>query len=223
MKFSKKGLTWAALIEVTLALIIILGTAWFFADIYGMFAGKQEGQITVSNFNGMSNVISELLEQEDGAEDSFPFNIEKDYALIGFNKGTSSSDSYCVYKVPETLRVNKPINYCGEGACICLYRLDDLDKLRKGDISNSDLKPVVPCETFLEVDSFLVYDVKGINEGTSYSDYRDNLFVDEFKTDPTNLFMGKCKVPLEIFNLHLIKKGTEDVSFIIIKNYNSQP
>ena len=49
-----------------------------------------EGQVTLSNFEGLTNKIYSMVDNKEKfvAERNFPFYLEEEYVLVGFNKGT---------------------------------------------------------------------------------------------------------------------------------------
>ncbi len=160
MTYSKKAIVWTSIVEIVLALLVIGASAYFFVTVYEMMSASQQGQITMSNFNGLANAVQQLIDDpaKFKAERNFPFYIEPEYAVVGFNKGvggagstrgvgsvgttcldginTEPAEASIPFVTPSfeestegltmignnELLIKKPLTFCGENACLCLYK-----------------------------------------------------------------------------------------------------
>lgn len=123
MRISKKGLVEEGLLQwigIILAIILIAGTAYFFANLSGIFGGGQKGEGTVKNVQFLAQTINEMIDVPGEcvyAVDN-AFYIDSGFILVGFNKDEDFIEDACKYEL-----VNKPeIDACSDSACLCLYR-----------------------------------------------------------------------------------------------------
>ena len=105
-----------------------------------------EGQVTLSNFEGLTNKIYSMVDNKEKfvAERNFPFYLEEEYVLVGFNKGTEGVVSTCYDIMQDTAYVLDP-------------RYGKL-KSAKAEIEGTALSHAAATEIVRKADGFLVTD-----------------------------------------------------------------
>jgi tetratricopeptide (TPR) repeat protein len=116
---SKRGAFSVGLVEVgvlVLIAVVILVSLGFFKGLYDSVFGVNKD--TVRNFNVLAQKINTLTRSSElfAAEKSFPFYLNNDYIIVGFNKGEMLSRDSCGVET-----ATKPA-VCGDLSCICLYK-----------------------------------------------------------------------------------------------------
>lgn len=213
MKFFKKGqdISWQNLIGILIAIIIIVGTFKFFAGLVSFFyGGEKASQITLSNFDALTNTVKELSENDDETvtEFDFPFNLELDYVVVGFDKGSIGIISKC----GKEIKVEKPLFNCGELACICLY---------KREIFESNERRPEKCVTY-DVNYIFTHSTENLNFVGGLKSKLPILYDKiPYSLEPENLVIyGHCGVadsePLGVINLDFIKYVKEGEKAILI-------
>jgi len=141
-KRGQKKTLWTV-IEITLAGILILLSAFIIATFSGIFMGPSaQQQAAKNNFDFLANQTQKLLEKpEFFASDTIQFNIPDGYILVGFDKdwrGDIEEANAC-----RKESIKKPTR-CSGKACLCLYKDTVADDFE--DDSNKD--ELIKCITF---------------------------------------------------------------------------
>src|SRR3989344_5483382 len=150
MKFYKKGVAQEAVkpvVQILLGILIVLGSFYYLVSLGSLLIPKDIDPVTDANFKSLTNQIQTMVDNPEKivVERHFPFQIEENYVLVGFNKNEQTSLTSCVdFEIAEDKfsNINKPINKCGDSACLCIF-LKDGDKLGK----------VLECKIYPEVNN----------------------------------------------------------------------
>jgi len=124
MTFLKKALVEIGLLEwigVILAIVLIIGTAYFFGSMAGIWGdGGQREEGTITNFRLLAHTINEMMDinTECVYTVDHAFSIDDSHIVVGFNKDRGFVEDACQYEA-----VFKPgVDACIDSACLGLYR-----------------------------------------------------------------------------------------------------
>ncbi len=221
MKFYKKGAieksVWMIVTILLGALIVVVSFAYL-VPLGSVLIPKKITAVTDANFKALTNMIQEMVDDSADIvnERNFLFQLENDYVLVGFNKGTQGAWTTCTnYReggVTKT-ELKKPINLCGDYTCLCIYKRS----LKEYPIEET---PLGDCAVYPEVDTFysLLKDDAPEKVKLNFRGYQ----LENFQEISLVIF-GKCVPPtiellfggpppreeLGITNLHLKKDGKQ--------------
>lgn len=122
MKLLKKAVVEIGLLEwigIILALVLIAGTAYFFASMTGLWGPGQKEQGTISNFAGLASTVNAMIDLpgECAFTTEYSYYIDSSHILVGFNKDRGFVEDACQQET-----VLKPqVSACRDSACLCLY------------------------------------------------------------------------------------------------------
>ena len=203
MKFYKKGAAQEAVkpvVQVLLGILIVLGSFYYLASLGSLLIPKDIDPVTDANFKSLTNQIQTMVDNPEKivVERHFPFQIEENYVLVGFNKNEQTSLTSCVDFVdyPNSyFTIKKPANKCGDSACLCIF-LKEEEQIGK----------VLECKIYPEVNNFYTFQNPVISEGVNvfrqnFRGVNTNKNEEEYKSDIfylANLVVyGYCDYPLK--------------------------
>lgn len=141
---NKKGLRYAMLIGLIIGSLILILTVQIWGK-YGKFLFKDtEDQVSEATFARVAYEMNLLIENNDDFANrrGMPISLDKDYALVGFNKewdNEAITDGCHPYDAARKPAV------CGDSACLCLYKnsKEDFDKMIMVECEKIDADMIV--------------------------------------------------------------------------------
>jgi TolA-binding protein len=163
------------IVALILGIIVIIVSTTVIEGIAGTIFGKE--QDTLKSYQGLVQHIQKLQSSQEQfvAEKSTAVFVDKDYIIVGYNKGPKTAtvnDDICKLE-----GATKP-DICGDRACLCLHKRNTgffIDSNDDFDKANPSINPL-QCDTFDKVDYiFTIYynedPVDGYIEVYSNEDY----------------------------------------------------
>jgi len=167
-KKGTEGLTLTQIIGIVMAVIGVIALTLLIVRLSKPFFGKQDYDATKNNFDELTDKVQELLDNKKdfAVERNFPYFIDKNYVLIGFDKDWDE-DVYidnCIRTKEIEQKAFKP-SRCSDKACLCLYKtaLTYWDEDKKED-------NVLHCAVF---DGNIIFLSKHVTQDIAY-DNRDD-------------------------------------------------
>ncbi|MBI4144991.1 hypothetical protein HY493_02190 [Candidatus Woesearchaeota archaeon] len=147
---------------VGLILVVVVVAGFLIFIVRFVLAGNsQEEQATTYSFLSLAHRIEKLLADnrpflpaKDSPAFDLPIYMDDSYVMVGFNKGNENPVDFCDIG-SDWEQVVKPMDKCGDDACLCLYP----DPAGSDDFSRDSDSPEQPiaCRSFPGVTSILSF------------------------------------------------------------------
>ena len=200
------GLPLGTLLEVTLAIIVVIGLIYLTLNISGIFIGTQEYDSAINNMEALAVRVSGL------SNETMLYSIPNNFILVGF-----SYDDKDVIKTEctqESIAKSRP-SICQSKSCLCIYKnYGSVVNWAGKDFDDKGFVKPIKCKVFNEKLIFLSSSHDSNFQG-SLTRWKPN----DYQSTYHLVIYGICglKQSLGINKITIEKYKDEERTFIVIK------